>query len=246
MIQPVDTATTPTPKIAAPDTSFGADYASVHAAAKRETTSPKLERIPVPEGETWEATKPGAHYAEIISGPRKGQFINLTHGERRGETFTIEHRGGKTLHVYTVSGKEVLVKPSVDAAATTDAAKHAKHPPSDRPHKGERWAPVEGHHNYADILGGPRNGMFVNISGGVRDGMAFQIVKKGAKVFHVYGTGKDRQWIDVSPNRHASESRRSGETAASGSGGTATRESTAGGEATEAASGTGGTSAPSS
>jgi hypothetical protein len=25
--------------------------------------------------------------------------------------------------------------------------------------------------------------------------MAFQIVKKGGKWFHVYGTGKDRQWI---------------------------------------------------
>ena len=157
------------------------------------------ERVAVPEGETWASTKPGAHYARIITGPRTGQYINLTHGERRGETFTIENRDGKKLHVYGESGTEVTIKPSVDAAATTEAAKHAKHPPSDRPAKGERWAPVEGHNNYADILEGPRNGLYVNISGGVRDGMAFQIVKKGEKVFHVYGTGKDQQMIQVAP-----------------------------------------------
>ena len=237
MIQPVDTATTPSQKTAPPDTSFGADYASVHAAAaKRETTSPARERVAVPDGETWAATKPGAHYAEIISGPREGQFINLTHGERRGETFTIEHRGGKTLHVYTLSGKEVVIKPSVDASATTDAAKRAKHPPHDRPVKGERWGPVEGHHNYADILGGPRNGLFVNISGGVRDGMAFQIVEKAGKVFHVYGTGKDRQWIDVSPDRHGEKARHSSDAT----------DATDATEATDASSGTGGTSAPNS
>jgi hypothetical protein len=230
VIQPIDTASSPAEKTAPPDKSLGGGhYASVHAAAaKPETTSPKLERVAVPEGETWAATKPGAHYAEIISGPRKGQFINLTHGDRRGETFTIDHRAGKTVHVYTMSGKEVLIKPAVDASATTDAAKHVKHPPADRPHKGERWGPVAGHQNYADILGGPRNGLFVNISGGVRDGMAFQILQKDGKVFHVYGTGKDRQMIDVTPNRHGEKSRH------------------VSGTATDAASGTGGTSAPNS
>jgi hypothetical protein len=228
VIHPVDSASAPAPKIKSPSTTPGSDYASVHAAA----TSPRLERIPVPEGETWEATAPGAHYAEIITGPRKGQFINLTHGERRGETFTIEEHGGRTFHVYTVSGKQVRVKPSTDASATTDAAKHVKHPRSDMPRKGERWAPVEGHRNYADILGGPRNGLFVNISGGVRDGMAFQIVEKEGKTFHVYGSGKHRQWIDVSPDRH-------GHKAATESKGAGVSDT-----ATDASSDTGGTSAP--
>jgi hypothetical protein len=174
----------------------------VHAAAvaKDQTTSPRRERMTVPDGETWQATKPGAHYAQITSGPRKGQYINLTHGERRGETFTIEQRDGKTLHVYTKSGKEVVVRPSVDASDVTNAAKHAKHP-HDQPPKGEKWQLVAGA-NYADILGGARNGLYVNISGGVRDGMAFQIVKKGGKWFHVYGTGKDRQWIPSDGPKH--------------------------------------------
>jgi hypothetical protein len=188
----------------------GVQYASVHAAAVAKgsgataaanTTSPRRERMTVPDGETWEATKPGAHYAQIVSGPRKGLYINLTHGDRRGETFTIEQRGGKTLHVYTKSGKEVVVRPSVDASDVTNAAKNAKKPPHDRPPKGEKWELVAGA-NYADILGGARNGLYVNISGGVRDGMAFQIVKKGGKWFHVYGTGKDRQWIPSDGPKH--------------------------------------------
>jgi hypothetical protein len=222
VIQPLDSASAPSEakskSAAAPgETTFSTSFADVHAAAvardkrvksphasaakaadakdAKDATSPARERIAVPEGETWEATKPGAHYARIVSGPRKGQFINLTHGSRRGETFTIEQRGGKTVHVYTLSGKVVEVKPSADASAVSRAARHAKHPPSDHARKGERWAPVEGAYNYADILGGPRNGLYVNTSGGIRDGMAFQIVKKGGKWFHVYGTGKDRQWI---------------------------------------------------
>jgi hypothetical protein len=206
----------------------GAHYASLHAAAvagdtqAAKTTSPRRERMTVPDGETWEATKPGSHYALITDGPRKGLYINLTHGDRRGETFKIEHRGGNTLHVYTKSGKEVLVRPSVDAGDVTNAAKHAK-PPHDKPHEGEKWVPVAGA-NYADILGGSRNGLYVNISGGIRDGMAFQIVKKAGKWFHVYGTGKERQWIPSDGPKHKTQ--QAGATtpshaAAGGTGGTA-------------------------
>ena len=211
----------------------GVQFASLHAAAvaKDKGRSPKLERMTVPSGETWETTKPGSHYAQIISGPRKGQYINLTHGARRGETFTIEQRDGKTLHVYTKSGKEVVVRPSVDASDVTNAAKHAKKPPHDKPAKGEKWELVAGA-NYADILGGPRNGLYVNISGGIRDGMAFQIVKKGGKWFHVYGTGKDRQWIPSDGPKHKPQHASTGST------------SSAAGTGTPSA-GTGGTAAPS-
>jgi uncharacterized membrane protein YgcG len=176
----------------------------VHAAAvskdtKDKTTSPRLERVTVPEGETWEATKPGAHYARIADGPRKGLYINLTHGERRGMTFKIEQRHGDTFHVYTKTGQEILVKPAADAAAVTKALKHRK-TPHDQPPKGEKWQKVGT--NYADIIGGPRNGLYVNLSGGARDGMAFQIVKKNGKWWHVYGTGKDRQWVPSDGPKH--------------------------------------------
>jgi hypothetical protein len=209
------------------------------AAAAANTTSPKRERMTVPDGETWEATKPGAHYARIVTGARKGQFINLTHGARRGETFAIEQRAGKTLHVYTKSGQEVLVQPSTDASDVTPAAKHVKHPKGDLPPKGEQWSPVAGA-NYADILGGARNGLYVNISGGIRDGMAFQIVKKGGKWFHVYGTGKDRQWIPSDGPKHkAAQAPSSSTSTAVGTGGTGGTASDSTGDVV--ATGTGGT-----
>lgn len=255
MIQSIDTSSAPEAQSPAGSSSPGkvADskfVSTLNAAAKQPgTTNATRERVPVPEGETWSSTKVGAHYARIITGPRTGQYINLTHGDRRGQTFTIEHRNGKTLHVYKESGKEVTIKPSVDASATTEAAKHAKHPPSDRPARGERWAPVAGHNNYADILEGPRNGLYVNISGGIRDGMAFQIVKKGDKVFHVYGTGKDKQMIEVSSHKkaHHSGTSASGAGATSSAGSAATGGTTASDDTADAvASGTGGTAAPAS
>jgi hypothetical protein len=268
VIQSVETASSPqeAPKSSSAtpqaDTTFSAtSFASLHAAAvardkpaakaassSKETTTPTRERIAVPEGETWEATKPGAHYAQIVSGPRKGQCINLTHGERRGETFTIEQRAGKTIHLYTLSGKAVEVKPSDDANATSAAARDMKHPPSDHPRAGERWAPVAGAHNYADIVGGPRNGLYVNTSGGIRDGMAFQIVKKADKWFHVYGTGKDRQWIPSDgPKKPAATTPAASSTGGTSTGGTATGGTTASGSGADVvSSGTGGTAAPTS
>ena len=75
--------------------------------------------------------------------------------------------------------------------------------------------------NYADIIGGPRNGLFVNISGGVRDGMAFQIVKKAGKWFHVYGTGKDRQWIPSDGPKHKAAGAQSAPSNTASTGGTA-------------------------
>jgi hypothetical protein len=265
VIQPLDSASAPSEatnkSAAAPagETTFAStSFADVHAAAvardksakpahaasasaaAKDAPSPARERIAAPEGETWEATKPGAHYARIVSGPRKGQFINLTHGPRRGETFTIEQRGGKTVHVYTLSGKVVEVKASADAAAVSNAARHAKHPPKDHARSGERWAPVKGAYNYADILGGARNGLYVNTSGGIRDGMAFQIVKKAGKWFHVYGTGKDRQWIPSDgPPGH--KTHRTAPAATTG----AASSSTSSGATSAASSGTGGVAPPS-
>jgi hypothetical protein len=213
----------------------GRDFRTLHAAAvARAKDAPDgpaaaaSEKIEVPEGETWASAKPGAHYARIVSGPRAGQYINLTHGDRRGQTFTIENRDGKDVHVYSVSGEEVVIKPAVDARDVSDAARRAGRRPSDQPRAGEQWAPVEGHSNYADILGGKRNGLYVNISGGIRDGMAFQIVKKGDKVFHVYGTGKDKQMIQVAPKDKAETDSKTSDSK----------------DASAAAGGTGGAAAP--
>jgi hypothetical protein len=66
--------------------------------------------------------------------------------------------------------------------------------------KGERTEKVEGHH-YLEIVSGPRNGMFINSSGNVRDGQAFLIVRREGREFHIYGTGKDRAVYEVGRDR---------------------------------------------
>lgn len=61
---------------------------------------------------------------------------------------------------------------------------------------GETTQTVEGH-KYADILSGPRKGMFLNTGSNKRAGQAFVLVKKNGREYHIYGTGKDRVVIGM-------------------------------------------------
>ncbi len=81
---------------------------------------------------------------------------------------------------------QASVKASESKATTNPEILDSKKVP-----KGEKTKPVAGH-AYSDITAGPRNGMHLNTSGNKRDGMAFVLVKRDGKEFHVYGTGKDR------------------------------------------------------
>jgi hypothetical protein len=157
----------------------------------------QAQKLGAPEGETWAPVAGSDNSAKITAGPRKGQYINLSHGDRRGQTFSIETRSGKTVHVYGSGDSEVVVESKQDADDGARKINGKRYENGVEIPKGEQWAPVDGHDNYADILNGKRNGYFVNISGGVRDGMAFQIVKRGDKTYHVYGTGKHKQEIEV-------------------------------------------------
>jgi hypothetical protein len=65
---------------------------------------------------------------------------------------------------------------------------------------GETMTAVEGH-QYAEIHGGSRDGMFVNTSSNKRRGEAFQIVTEEGRELHVYGSGKDKLIVRVSPPR---------------------------------------------
>lgn len=176
-----------------PSTSF----AEVHAAA----LSQSVQAPPAPpSGEQWAPVAGVTWYAKITAGPRKGQYIDLGHGARHGQAFTIEDSGGKTVHVYGSGADAETVDATTDerqeAAKLGRAAKAAA--AADPPGKGEDWAPVAGHWGYADILDGPRNGLWVNISGNARSGRAFQIVNRGGRTYHIYGTGKNREVIVVS------------------------------------------------
>ena len=107
---------------------------------------------------------------------------------------------------------------SVHAAAVSDSKdKGATAPKSTSAPKGERTEKVDGH-SYAQIVSGPRNGMFINNTGNNRDGEAFVIVKREGREFHIYGSGQDRAVYEVGRERGASgTSQGSGTTGQTGS-----------------------------
>jgi hypothetical protein len=61
--------------------------------------------------------------------------------------------------------------------------------------KGETTRVVKEHPAYVEVMSGPRNGMFINMTSNERRGEAFVIVHKDDRDLHVYGTGKDRRVI---------------------------------------------------
>jgi len=106
------------------------------------------------------------------------------------------------------------------AAAAKDSDKtkssDSKTASGDAP-KGERTQAVKGH-SYKEIVSGPRNGMFINNTGGKRDGEAFVIVKRHGREFHIYGTGADRAVYEVGRKRE--DNAASGSTTTPGTTGT--------------------------
>jgi hypothetical protein len=182
-----------------PTTPAAKSFQSVLA---REKAAPadrtQVDKLPItaPQGEVWRPVRGDDNYAKIVDGPRAGMYVNLSRGERRGEVFRVEEREGKRVHIYGEGDSQKVVDAAKDSgkvrAEKHDAQTAARHVP-----KNEQWAPVKGANNYADILNGPRNGLYVNTSGGERDGMAFQIVRRGDETYHVYGKGKHRQVVEV-------------------------------------------------
>jgi hypothetical protein len=151
------------------------------------------------DDETWRPVEGHDDYAKIITGDRKGQYVNLNRGGRKGDAFTIQEKDGDQYHVYKQDGKD-------DLWVKVDSSKGAKaaNTPKNAPPKGETWAPVSGTSSYADILSGSRDGHFVNISqGSKREGDAFHIIKKSGKQYHVYGSGNDKTWVEVGAKKKA-------------------------------------------
>jgi hypothetical protein len=186
----------------AADTDTGAKTKTETDAKPVATDSRSANRTTeMPEGEKWRPVKGHDDYAEIISGDRKGQMVNLNRGARRGDAFTIEERDGKTVHVYKKDdGSELVIpiEPNKEARAA------GSRPSRLEPPKGETWGPVKGARSYADILSGPRNGYYVNLQqGSVREGQVFHIVKRDGKEFHVYGEGDDKVWVEVGTKKKA-------------------------------------------
>jgi hypothetical protein len=81
-----------------------------------------------------------------------------------------------------------LAKSASTAASSTKAAA--------RP-DGEQTKKVAGH-PYSRIQNGADKGRYLNqLSNNPRQGSAFRLVERDDRVFHVYGTGKDRVIVEV-------------------------------------------------
>jgi len=195
---------------------------------KPAATGTSAHRAQPATDETWRPVAGHDDYAKIITGDRKGQYVNLNRGGRKGEAFTIQEKDGDQYHVYKQDGKDDLwVK--VDSSAGAKAA----NTPKTAPAKGETWAPVSGASSYADILSGSRDGYFVNISqGSKREGEAFHIIKKSGKEYHVYGSGDNKTWVEVG-------TKKASDTKSNGTSGTSS-----GDDSTNATGSTSGTDSP--
>jgi hypothetical protein len=165
---------------------------------------------PRPEGlkkdETYK-TLEGHAYVEITSGKREGMFVNTSGNVRNGEAFVVVRKNGKEYHIYG-TGKDRLVvgfhmpKGSGDDTGGTTAPTGGTGGSGStggttagtddlKLRKGEKIEPVEGH-AYAEIVSGPRAGMYINTSGNSRHGEAFVLVEKADFNYHIYGSGDDR------------------------------------------------------
>jgi hypothetical protein len=165
--------------------------------------------------ETTEATRPdgvkkaekfdavdGHAYVEITSGKREGMYVNTSGNVRNGEAFVLVRKNGKEYHIYGTGKDRLVVGFHMPKTETPDATGGTAAPGTGsagntggtgdlKLRKGEKIEPVEGH-AYAEIVSGPRSGMYINTSGNSRHGQAFVLVEKADFDYHIYGTGDDR------------------------------------------------------
>src|SRR5829696_798842 len=96
----------------------------------------------------------------------------------------------------------VLAKSTTTTGTTTTGTSGSNTSPSEKPErpipkgpKGETTRAVKDHPAYVEIMSGPRNGMFINMTNNERRGEAFTVVHRHDRDLHVYGTGKNRRVI---------------------------------------------------
>jgi hypothetical protein len=181
------------------------------------TTSFSSQLKAATEKETTRAV-PGTNYAEILTGPRAGLYLNTSGGARDGQAFVLVKHDGREDHIYgtgtdrkvvTVSGggsesdgqsssatdTDTNVKtstPTGSAPATDKTSTSDKASTSEKAPANEKTKAVAGH-AYADIISGPRKDLYINTSGNARDGKTFVLVKKDDREYHIYGTGANRE-----------------------------------------------------
>jgi hypothetical protein len=113
-------------------------------------------------------------------------------------------------HKSSSSGQSSFKSVLKAAASTTDTSA-----PSTQAAVAETTQAVPGHYGYAEILTGPRAGMYVNTTHNKRAGQAFVLVERNGVEYHIYGTGKDRTVVEM--KRHTPAPAATSPTTTSGS-----------------------------
>jgi hypothetical protein len=201
------------------------------------TTSFSSQLKAASEKETTRAI-PGANYAEILTGPRAGMYLNTGGGTRDGQAFVLVKHDGREDHIYGTGSDRKVVTVGAGASESTDSSSSASDtnvktstptgssPTSDsssgksdkattdKAPANEKTKAVAGH-AYADITSGPRKDLYINTSGNARDGKTFVLVRKDDREYHIYGTGKDREVFSVKVKDDAATSTDAGTTSSS-------------------------------
>ena len=166
------------------------------------TTSFSSQLKAASEKETTKAV-PGQNYAEILTGPRAGLYLNTGGGARDGEAFVLVKHDGREDHIYGTGDDRKVISVGEDKSdsssdssdsdsTSTKTSTSTGSSSTDKAPASEKTKAVDGR-AYADITSGPRRDLYLNTSGNARDGKTFVLVKKDDREYHIYGTGKNRE-----------------------------------------------------
>ena len=72
-----------------------------------------------PSGETTQAVE-GHKYSDILSGPRKGMFLNTGSNKRAGQAFVLVKKNGREYHIYGTGKDRVVIGMKTKAEKQTD------------------------------------------------------------------------------------------------------------------------------
>ncbi len=94
------------------------------SAALKDATSTATD-TKTPAGETTQAVE-GHKYSDILSGPRKGLFLNTGSNARAGQAFVLVRKNGREYHIYGTGKDRVVIgmktKSEKQADTTTDTS----------------------------------------------------------------------------------------------------------------------------
>jgi hypothetical protein len=74
-----------------------------------------------PSGETTHAVE-GHKYSDILTGPRKGMFLNTGSNKRAGEAFVLVRKNGREYHIYGTGKHRVVIGMKTTSDKSTDTS----------------------------------------------------------------------------------------------------------------------------